>query len=1112
MEFVALQAVAPRPACSGIVRPPLPRGRSTAGLAAALLLAASGLWTPVLAQDAVAPRPSFAQPAASPDGASIAFVSAGDIWMVDAAGGAARLLVGHPGDDGRPLFSPDGRYLAFESDREGGDRDLHLLELSTGEVRRLTWHDDDERLGGWSADGAYLYFDAPRRDPGGQAGVFRIPVAGGTPEPVTSDDYTAEYDPRPGPGGGRVAVVSGGRMARGQWWRNGSSHIDETGIWIVTPGAVGSGDGDGATGAGSAGFRSGAGASSVPGYRRVTRGGKNLWPLWSPDGDALVFMSDRSGTENLWTVTADGTGLAPLTDFESGRVLWPDLSADGSLLVFERDFQVWAMRNGSEPAPVRIQRAGATGEPRLRRISADDDFSALALSPDGQKVAFVSHGEIFAAGLEEGGQATRVTSAPAEDGRPAWGPDSRRVAYVSLRTGSPSIRLHDFVSGEDRALTATGDADDAPVFSPDGSRVAFVRNGREVRTVAVESGDQEVLARGLFWRFGFGPDVPMAWSPDGRWLAVLARDDRMFTNPLLIPVEDGGEPRFLTRLANNNAGGLAWSADGERFYLTTGQRTETPQLLEVDLVPRSPRFREDRFLDLFQDEETAGDDNAAPTGGGEVAGAPVRVAFDGVRQRLRPLPVGVSPSDFAVSPDGRVLVFVGSAEGRTNLYSLSVDPEGEGPGVPRQLTSTRAGKDLPQFTPDGKRVVYLDGDRIRVVTLASSDSEPVAVTAGFTVDVRELRMAAFRQGWRIQRDHFYRSDYHGADWEAVRDTFAPRIAGARSDGEMERLMNLMLGELNASHLGYRQPGEDGPRTADLGLVFGAVEGTAGGPAGLPVTRVVSLGPGALAGVRPGDRLMTVDGVTLDPDVNLNRLLEGRTGEKVLLGVMRDGTVLEVEVQPVSSGQVRQLAYRDWVEEKRAYVDRVSGGRLGYVHMPSMSWGSYQQLLVDLDAENHLRDGVVIDLRSNNGGFVNPYALDVFTRESYLTMEVRGFPETNARSRLGQRSLELPTALVVDRNTLSDGEDFTEGYRALRVGPVVGEPTAGWIIFTWGGQLVDGASFRVPRARIRGVMGDDMELEPRSVDLPVERPLGESTTDRDVQLDVAVGALLRRLEG
>ncbi|MDT8340922.1 MAG: S41 family peptidase [Longimicrobiales bacterium] len=1059
------------------------------------------------------PLPSFSQPAASPDGRRVAFVSGGDIWVVDAAGGGARLLVAHPAEDTRPLFSPDGRYLAFESDREGGDADIHVLELETGVVRRLTFYDDSESLDAWSRDARFLYFTSSRRDPGGQSDVYRIPVAGGTPVPVTDDRYAAEYHAAPSPDGERLAVVAGGRMALGQWWRRGSSHIDETAIWLREGGEEAR-------------------------YRRIVEGGKNLWPRWSPDGDALVFMSDRGGAENLWTVTAAGEALTPLTAFTDGRVLWPDLSVDGSLLVFERDFGIWALSAGGEPAPLDIRLEGAVSERVTRRLSLDRGFSDLALSPDGLKVAFIARGEVFAAGLEEAGEAVRVTRTPAAEGSVAWAPDSRRLAYVSLRSGVPALYLYDFATGEERTLTDGGDAaagDLTPRFSPDGARVAYVRGGRELRVVELETGEDRRLADAQLWRHPFEPAEPLAWSPDGRWIAFFATDRRLFTNAWAV-LSEGGEPRPLTRLANGSAGSLAWAPDGERFYLDSQHRTTTGQLLEVDLVPRTPPFREERFEALFREpaEPAAPPTPGARSGprgagtrpggsaGGEGEGdsepVPVRIDFQGIGERVRSLEVGVDAGVLALSPDGGTLVFTASAEGRTNLYAVPVDPEDDGARVARQLTATAGAKGRPWFTPDGREVVYLDGGRIRRVPVASGSDRPVAVTAALEVEVGALRMAAFRQGWRYLQEHFYDPRHHGVDWEAVGEAFAPRIAGARSDGEMARLMNLMVGELDASHLGYSPPGGGGngagggrpPATGDLALRFDPAALEREGA--LVVAEVIPLGPGALAGVRRGDRLRALDGVDLAPGINLNRLLEGRTGDRVRVTLERSGEAVEVEARPVSQGQARQVAYRAWVASRRAFVDSVSGGRLGYVHMASMSWGAYQQLLVDLDAGNHAREGVVVDLRGNNGGFVNAYALDVFARQGYLTMEMRGYPETNARSVLGQRALEAPTVLVVDRNTLSDGEDFTEGYRALGLGRVVGEPTAGWIVFTWNLPLVDGATFRIPRSRIRGVMGDDMERAPRPVDVLVPRPPGETAAGRDAQLEVAVRALLAELDG
>jgi C-terminal processing protease CtpA/Prc len=245
--------------------------------------------------------------------------------------------------------------------------------------------------------------------------------------------------------------------------------------------------------------------------------------------------------------------------------------------------------------------------------------------------------------------------------------------------------------------------------------------------------------------------------------------------------------------------------------------------------------------------------------------------------------------------------------------------------------------------------------------------------------------------------------------------------------------------------------------------------------------------------------------------NLDELLAFKIGRRVTLGLAdAQGARREVTLRPVNLNTEKGLLYRAWVESRRAYVDKVSGGKLGYVHMPDMSAESLAQLYADLDAENQAKQGVVVDVRNNNGGFVNAYALDVFNRRPYLTMQTRGFGATPARPALGQRALELPTVLVTNMHSLSDAEDFTEGWRTLGLGPVVGEPTAGWIIYTWNQPLIDGTVVRLPRARITDHEGKDMELHPRPVDVLVVRPVGESYSGKDSQLDAAVAELLKRI--
>jgi Tol biopolymer transport system component len=1039
------------------------------------------LSSPLHAQEA---RAFLYQPAPSPDGREIAFVSAGEIWVVSASGGEAHLLVSHEADESRPLYSPDGTRLAFTSNRNGDD-DIYVLTLATGDVRRVTYGDAGEELDAWSPDGEWIYFADGRGDPGGHPDIWRVAASGGTPLRVLADRYAPEFHAAVSPDGRTLAFAGTARMAQGQWWRHGHSHIDESEIWLAT-------------------------VDETPRYRQLSESGsKNVSPMWSPDGREVVYVSDRSGSENLWAQTTAGGAPRQLTTFRDGRLLFPVLSGDGSTVVFERAFGIWSMALPSgTPAPVSISLKGAPQVATLEHMSLTNGLGDLALSPDGKKVAFTARGEVYAASAKDGGHAARVTHTVAPESGIAWAHDSRRIAYVSRRSGTPKLFLYDFGSGEETALTSGNGSDISPRFSPDGTMVAFLRDGAEVRVRALDSGQERVVARGILDKAPFTSDAALVWSADGEWIAYLGADQNMFTHAWVVPA-GGGEPRAASALANAGAGSLAWSKDGKALYFVTGQRTEEGQIAAVDLVPRTPVFREDRFDALFEEKKPAAKPDSAAAGGADSVATPV---FDQIRRRITLLPTGVDAGALALSPDGKTLVFTASAEGQQNLYAFSVDPEAEGPRVTRQLTSTPGFKSAPQFTPDGTEVFFLDRGSIQAANVESGKTRAVNVTAEMDVDFDAEKVETFDEGWSYLRDNFYDAQYHGADWQAVRRTFEPYIRGARTRAEHSRLMNMMVGELNGSHLGHGASGtRSGPTSGVLGLRFdrGVYESTGR----LRITEVVHLGPAHVAGgMAVGDYVLSVEGTDVGAGTSLDQLLQGKIGDKVDVQVSSQASgagAREVSVQPISYGQERQLVYRGWVEANRAYVDLVSGGKLGYVHMPDMGWGSYLQLITDLDAENFGKEGVVIDIRNNNGGFVNAYALDVFARRGYLTMEVRGYPRTNARSMLGQRALEKPTVLVVNQHTLSDGEDFTEGYRALGLGQVVGEPTAGWIVYTWGLSLVDGASFRMPRSKIRGVAGDVMERNPRPVDVDVVRPMGESYTGRDSQLDAAVRVLTGR---
>ncbi|HKR13460.1 MAG TPA: S41 family peptidase [Pyrinomonadaceae bacterium] len=1057
------------------------------------------------AQQAINPRPYFTEPSLSPDRKEIAFVSGGDIWTVPSTGGVAALLVSHAANEARPLFSPDGKQLAFISSRTGNG-DIYLLTLATGELKRLTFDDTLDQLDGWSRDGRWIYFSSTSRDIGGLNDLFRVSVNGGTPMQISADRYTNEFFSAPSPDGTTIAFSARG-IASGQWWRKGRSHIDEAEVWLL---------------------RSFDGAAGT--YERVTEAGgaKDMWPMWSADGRRLFYVSDRSGAQNIWVATPGRSESRRVSNFTDGRVLWPSISYDGREVVFEHNFGIWKLDTESgKAAEVSITRRGAPSGPSTERVRLNERFSELQLSPDGKKVAFIVRGEVFAASAADGGDAVRVSNSAAEEYQVTWAPDSRRVVYVSDRDGIPHLYQYDFNTNAETQLTRDVADDSTPRFSPDGKLLAFIRGAKELRVLDVANKQERVVVTAFFERPPMIADRPFVWSPDGKWLAYVPVSENQFKNLHIAPVE-GGSGRAASFVANVFSNTISWSPDGTFMLFDSGQRTESTQLARVDLVPRTPRFREDQFRDLFREETPR---NAPPGTRPEprpspsetpVAAAspaeerragppkPVQVVFEDIRRRLSLLPVGVDVNYQAISPDGKWVAMVANSVNQGNVYIYSLDELSRDPIVSKQLTSTSGTKNWVQFTPDSKEIFYLENGRIGIVNLEGR-ARSLAVTAEMDVDFSREKMEVFKQGWSYLRDNFYDAGFHGANWNQVRAEYEPLIAGSRTPDEMRRLLNLMVGELNASHLGAgTPPGGNQPTTGRLGLRFDRREYETNGR--LRITEVIALSPAAIAGtIKAGDYLLAVDGSAVNAGANLDELLSYKIGRRISLTISSDGVARrEVVVRPVNAATERGLLYRQWVERNREYVARASNGRLGYAHMFDMSSASLAQLYVDLDAENYAKDGVVIDVRNNSGGFVNVYAIDVLARRGYLTMSLRGLTGTPARTVLGQRALNRPTILVTNQHSLSDAEDFAEGYRTLRLGQTVGEPTAGWIIYTWNQGLIDGTSFRLPRMKVTANDGTVMERNPRPVDIEVTRPIGETLSDKDSQLDVAVRELLKQL--
>ena len=1080
-------------------------------------------------------RPYFRTPSISPDGSQVAFVYADDIWLIAIEGGEAQRLTANPAGHACPRWSPDGTQIAFTSNRSGAN-DIYRLPLrsalatSTSDtaLRRVTFHESASLLEAWSPDGMYLFFRSGREQQG--EAIYRVAVTGGTPTLWISQPYETI---------GQVAISPDGQLlafnlARDWWWRRGPNPYGGADIWLASN------------------------RPNADDYRKLSAApGLNRWPMWAADGQGLYFVSDRDGIENIWFQTLEGGAPDKVTNFQEGRLLWPTISRDGTTIVFERDFTIWRLDllSGS----VRELSIQVHSDTRIRPpqvATYRDNLSELEIAPDGKKVAFVVRGEVFADFADKetdkdqrNGPAFRVTCNAYRDSDVSWSPDSRKLVYISDRHGDEEVYSYDFVSHAETRLTDSSRPKHHPSYSSDGSWLAYARGEDEIRLINTATNEDRLLVRTQFMY-----SAQFDWSPDSNWLVFIAQDERWFSN-LYVQRIDEQTPRQITFLSNMHAHSPIWSPDG-RFIVFTNEG----HIARVDLCPPAPFFREAEFEKLFeakeprtenqeprtenqepkaesqrsnedeadrheqrtesealgnQDQPKSDDETKTQNSKLKTQNSSVEIIFEGIERRLRFVtPLSMETDALCISPDSRDLIFSAAVGGKWNLWTVPLDePRQDQP--PRQLTFSTSRKSAARFAPDGKSFYFLDNGQIAIRKFPNGDQTSLSISADVTIDFNQEKRQMFDESWRLLRDYFYDPTFRGLDWIEARRQFAPLAAGAQTYGELLAILNLMVGELRASHLGAYPPGGAPNQQGYLGLLFDHADQAATGR--LRVAAVIPDSPAALAdhgaGARVGEELIAVNGMELGPDVSLDRLLQRTVGRRVLLRLApaAGGASRELAVRPVGAGAYRALRYRAWVYANEAYVHSVSGGRLGYVHIRAMDYDSYQQFLADLDSEAYSKAGVVVDARFNGGGYVGTFILDILARRSVLLSTFRDRPPIDAGYYHGNRVLNKPTILVINEGSGSNTEMFAESYRRLGLGKVVGRPSAGAVIGTLNYRLIDDTILRLPRIKIATPEGEDLEGTGRTVDIDVSLPLGEWAHGVDRQLDAAVAALLAEID-
>ncbi|MEZ8217842.1 WD40-like Beta Propeller Repeat [Candidatus Fervidibacteria bacterium JGI MDM2 SSWTFF-3-K9] len=1014
-------------------------------------------------------------PAFSPDGKQIAFSYMGDIWVAPAEGGNAIRLTVHPAHDIRPRFSPDGKWIAFNSNREG-NYDIFLMPATGGRPKRLTYHSANDILGDWSPDGRWIVFSSNRDHRFAQ--ICLLEVETGYVRRLTSDE-TSLHSPTFSPDGRYIVFCRGGTS----WWRKGYRGSANSEIWRL-PITI---NGDRIT-------------TGKP--ERLTYYEGNDWfPMVSPDG-TLYFVSDRTGVFNIWRMPLSGTrdkgqwtGKAKVEQVtnHADRVLYPNLSRDGRFIVYEHDFSLWVVpTRGGKPKRLTIFAPSDEPQNRLQRLTLTSQATQFALSPDGKQVAFVVRGEIFVVNVERGGEAKRITDHPYRDFDIDWSPDGRKLAFISERDGNREVYIVDVRTRELRRLTNTPDAAESnPEWSPTGNYVAFVRGpfGRQLCWVDVNTGEERVVVEGPF----IGE---FAWSPDGRWICFNRRDPANNVTDLYIVPWNGGEPVNVTRMPYWN-GSIVWTKDGKNIVFRSNR---TDNNVDIYVLPL------ERPKEKLDEEGSESEKKSQERKEGEKKLPEVKIDFTDIHKRIRRLTTTVfNEGSFAVSPDSKTVVFVATPVDQPEIWSVPL----EGGSLTRLASGVSASQ--LQFSPDGNRIYFLStGGTIRYLTRPAGSLGSVNFTARLTVDrVVELQHM-FDEGWRLLKEQFYDEKMHGVDWDAMREKYRPLIEHVAAKEDFYALVSMMLGELNASHLGIGGSTVSGPETAYLGVWFDPEHR---GP-GVKISAVLKNSPADKdeSRLNVGEFILAIDGVEVSNNEQIWDALADKAGRVVELLVSDKPTkegARTVKIKPINRGQWSNLLYEGWVEKRKRMVEEWSNGRIGYIHIQAMSQSELRKFEREFYAEVvGKKEALIIDVRFNGGGRIHDELLTILKRRLYALEQYRGTPPFTQPFQVWQK----PTVVLINEFSASDAEIFPKAFRDLGLGKLVGVPTYGGVIGTYNVTLIDGTTFfRVPVTGWRTLDGVNLENYGVKPDILVEHSPEDNANENDLQLRAAVDLLLKELD-
>jgi C-terminal processing protease CtpA/Prc/Tol biopolymer transport system component len=1014
----------------------------------------------------------LSSPALTPDGQTIIFAYEGDLWKVPANGGSASRITAMPGYESNPRVSPDGKMLAFTG-RQFGNPDVFIMPFAGGDIKQLTWHSSGDLVDSWSWDSKSVYFTSTRESR--QAG-YKAGIAGGTPVRVFGDYYFS-YD-------------------HNLWEHPASKEVFFTDSWESN----------------SQAYRKrykGAFAPDIQSYNPETKAfkkytsynGKDFSHSLDKKGNVYFISDEANGEYNLYTLA--GGKAKGLTKFNTS-IKAPVVNANGGKVVFEKDYQLYlydVAKDKAEKVNIDITRNYLL--PKDKDFNVTGNISAFDVSPDGKKLAFISRGELFVSDAE-GKFVKKIEKGSVERAAEVkWMSDNKTLLFLQTRNGYNNLySIAADGSAPLKELTKDNANGRFLTLNSKRTQAAWISGRGEVKLLDTKTLEAKTILKDEIW--GNRGSAPH-FSPNGEYLTFNVFRD--FEADIVVHHIKTGKTTNLTNSGVTEADPV-WSPDSKYLYFVSNPlKPSYPtgggqvKIYRVALEKNDDPYRMDKYDELFKVEKkdtTKKKDTAI-----------VALTIDETRFLDRMEPVGPNfGNQFLLTvlqkAEKQTVLFVSNhAEGRSALWKTVYEP------FEQPKTEKIAGADANGFDfaeADGKYFVLARGI-IHKVNLDGNKVDPIAISHTFRRNLAGEFGQMFDEAWAQMEENFYDETFRGLDWNKIKTRYAAFVPHVNTRQDIRVLLNDMLGELNSSHTGFGTFGDDENLaltnvTVDPGIVF-----EPNSP--YTVKRTITRGPADKKGIiiQPGDVLVKVNGEDLNPaDDRAKYFTKPSADREMRLTFKNAKGNYEVNIHPANG--IGGLLYDEWIDANQKRVDEKSGNKIAYTHMKDMGGGELNTFLMDMARDFYKKDALIFDLRYNTGGNVHDEVLRFLSQKTYLKWKYRGGALTG-QSNFGPA--DKPIVLLINEQSLSDAEMTAEGFKALKLGTIVGNETYRWIIFTTGTSLVDGSSLRLPSWGCYTLDGKDIEFNGVQPDIKVLNNFDDKMNGKDPQLDKAIEVIMGKLK-